>query len=129
MMVPSASTTVKLITPVNGHVLSAIQDFWRQKGEGERVCGCPMQELSREDAQSFMVPYFTAFVPEQFVPIIPPTLADGPTSTKISAHALAPLINSTPFHHHHHYHNPQHTTSTVLRTHQDPPEKTTRSPS
>lgn len=42
MTVPSASTTVRLIT------------------------------------QSFMVPYRTAFVPLQFVPIMPPILADGP---------------------------------------------------
>lgn len=33
--------------------------------------------------QSFMVPYFTAFVPEQFVPIIPPILALGPGSCQL----------------------------------------------
>lgn len=42
MTVPSASTTVRLIT------------------------------------QSFIVPYLTAFVPEQLVPTIPPILAVGP---------------------------------------------------
>lgn len=30
--------------------------------------------------QSFIVPYLTAFVPEQFVPIMPPIFALGPTS-------------------------------------------------
>lgn len=55
MIVPSASTTVRLIT------------------------------------QSFIVPYLTAFVPEQFVPIMPPIFADGPVLFSRSANIPHPM--------------------------------------
>lgn len=57
MTVPSARTTVRLIT------------------------------------QSFIVPYLTALVPEQFVPIIPPILALGPSYLKLRSASPSAFIS------------------------------------